>query len=190
MRAKILISVLLLPLLAFLPGCPAKVTGTSSRQLNEDCDNEHQCMEGLYCEDGKCRALCQDDEDCGNGKKCLNNRCVTSVKPTDKPSDNTDDPGDNTDKPSDNTDKPSDNTDVPPDSNSDSNSDANTDNGNNNPDDPVKALPPQGYGLAPVAGKTSGDRFKIRVIGGSLTGAAKNDVQQVIVNDGAWNKQN
>ncbi len=182
MKAKIYALVLLLPLLALVPGCSKPVAGnTSSQQLGEKCSPpETDCMEGLYCEDGTCRAVCQNDDDCGwpdSQMKCKAQRCVKTIEPTNNNNNNN-----NQDAESDNHNN-----------NHDSQSDAASDNpgpGPNIPTERAKAVPPAGYGLAPVAGKTSGERFKIRVVGGSLTGAAQNEVgQQVIVSDGAWNNK-
>ncbi len=60
-----------------LGGCPDKVTVSTSRQLDEDCDASHNCLEGLYCQDGKCRQLCKIDDECpSSAYYCRASVCV------------------------------------------------------------------------------------------------------------------
>ncbi len=59
--------------------CGDKQETTYTRQLNENCNEFDQCLEGLTCENGKCRAICKKDNDCNADQECKNNRCVNKV---------------------------------------------------------------------------------------------------------------
>ncbi len=72
----------LMPILLILAACGTKgVTTSNTRQLGDPCDETYLCMDGLYCEDGLCRAICTNNSDCQLTEVCQNERCVKTGKP-------------------------------------------------------------------------------------------------------------
>ncbi len=167
-QAALLMGVLLLPLL--VSGCSNKQEQNvpRTRGIGEECDDtSNLCVDGLYCDNGKCREMCDENAPCGKGEKCIDNRCLPWRN--NEPGDNTDGPGDNTDGPGDNTDGPGDNTDEP--------------------GFTGKIVMPQGGTLTNVAGraKTSDGKYEVHILGGGMSGGSKgsND-SQIQVNEGSW----
>lgn len=60
---------------------PSSDNCTYTRQIGEPCDKcEMGCRTGLFCEEGICRVLCNNKDDCGSGEDCIGNRCVKTGK--------------------------------------------------------------------------------------------------------------
>ncbi len=68
--------------LILITGCPQQPTpGTDTRQINDPCDKTNGCMPGLICEDGLCRKVCTDVNDCPDDSNysCQDGRCVKNT---------------------------------------------------------------------------------------------------------------
>lgn len=142
-----------------LSSCTEKQTVTShSRQEGEDCDTVVGCLEGLYCEDGRCRRVCHEKADCNSGYTCLNSRCVIGG------SNNDNDNNNDNDKDNDN-----------PGSNTDQSQTVRE-----------EAEMPAGGVFTPMSATVSNQRYRARVMGGALQQHVSNDTNSAIVQDGTW----
>ncbi len=217
MRRTILVmGVLLLPFL--LSSCSDKPEQNvpRTRGVSEACDDtKNLCVAGLYCDNGKCREMCNENVPCGSNEKCVDNRCL----PWSNPGSNTDEPGSNTDNPGSNTDEPGSNTDLPGTQSLGDNCDAQNKCASGlsclggtchqNCQDSAECqtgeecrnsmcqLPqiagetnkvalPAGGGLTNMSGKASDGRYKVQILGGSIAGRSKDNNKSVQLNDGAW----
>ncbi len=192
-RKLVMLGVLCLP---FLVGChnntPQK---EGSRRISELCDNEHQCVSGLVCDDGLCRQVCEIHEDCPNDYKCENGACVPGERPapTGPSEKNLGERCDN--------DQNKCVTGLTCESgickkSCSSASDCNQDTEECDPDkkvcvkkaDAVGLGIPAGGSLTNIAGttKSADGHYEVKVLGGSMSGVSQGENTKVQANEGSW----
>ena len=159
MRRVILLGIVLF--LPFIASCSKQLPATYTRQVGEACNQQDNCKDGLFCENGICRIICKIDTDCNKGQHCEGDRCVNNQGQGQQ--DHTD--VDNTDQ---------DNTDI--------------DNTDQDTDSAPQVTLPSGGAITNVAGyaKTSDGKYAVKVLGGSVSGGSKGENSKVIVNEGSW----
>ena len=75
-KAVLRVALLLLPLV--VSSCPNPPPAqVNDRQLGEDCDEAYGCIDGLFCNQGKCRQICTNNSDCPDRTYiCSDGSCV------------------------------------------------------------------------------------------------------------------
>ncbi len=191
---KVRLAAFILPFSLLLSACPSRQPpeNTKTRYSGEPCDEEHDCIAGLVCNDGLCRQICTVDTDCRDNQKCFNDVCVpgSQVKNTPK---KLGESCNNSDKCVDGLicDESVCKNRCENENNCESTEKCHEERHVCVPKDnkPLKDNTfklPAGGALTNVAGEASSSHYKVKVLGGSVAGGTKDTAHSAQVNEGSW----